>query len=151
MRTRLALAAALVAAACAPAPTTGELPAEEAAYLNGNPYRLLGLDELPVVAITVDSEAAGLVKARDEATQWGSGGYKDPEAWLQLAFDQSYLLDHVELKTGALPAGASYRLVAWDGTGYHLLNTQAAPRAYTIEASIQRLWGEAIARAYGAP
>ncbi|MDB5096424.1 MAG: hypothetical protein JWM80_845, partial [Cyanobacteria bacterium RYN_339] len=26
-------------------------------------------------------------------------------------------------------------LVAWDGSGYHLLNTQAAPRTYAIEAS----------------
>ena len=74
---RLVLVATLTAVGCSSAPTLLDIPVDQAVYLQGNPYRLLGTEELPVVGLAVDSEAVGFGKQRlddgDLTSAWVNG------------------------------------------------------------------------------
>lgn len=147
MRRYLPLGGAVaLAAACAPAPfvpTTGVpvpgLPiADGAAYPAGNPFRLLATDEAPIVAVSVDSQAAGLAPARladgDLSTQWGSGGYRAASAWAAVELAGELDLTGIALKTGPLKTGASYEVqVSGDGTTWVPVLTNQTNTTWTLE------------------
>lgn len=86
-------------------------------------YRLLAVDDLAVVSVAVDSEAAGAPKANlvdgNASTAWASGVYRAPTAWAQLQVGGDARFTAIALKTGPTPAGCSYDVqVSADGSSW---------------------------------
>lgn len=124
MRTRLwlslALAAAVAACGTPPAPPQGTpaaeapaaLPPDGQVYPRGNPYRVLAAEELPVVAVTVDSQLSTLPKERlvdgNLSTQWTNGGYRNPTSWAAVELAAAAAVGSIQIKTGPSPAGTRY-------------------------------------------
>jgi lysophospholipase L1-like esterase len=121
------IAAVLVAASCAPPPTTQTLSTaivhDQEVYPDGNSFRLLGVSELPIVAVTADSEAPGFARTRladgDLATQWSSGVYRATTAWAAVELAATADLSSVSIKTGVSKAGTSFDIqVSQDGVNW---------------------------------
>lgn len=125
------LVLALAIAACGtPGPTGGgggpapvAAAADGQAYPDGNPYRTLAVEELPIVGVTTDSAQTGLAGARavdgDLSTQWSNGGYRNATAWVAVQLAASAAIASVAVKTGPMPAGTSYDVqVSADGASW---------------------------------
>lgn len=123
------LAAALAACGApvpVPAPTAAiapDLPADGQAYPDGHRFRVLAAEELPVVGVTADSAASGFAPARaidgDLGTQWASGVYRAPSAWLRAELAAPAGLAAVALKTGPMPADTAFDVqVSADGAAW---------------------------------
>lgn len=131
----LPLVAALVLSACQAVPVgggagvgipPGEVPAAQAdgqVYGPGERYRILAVEELPVVAITSDGDVAGFPKARlhdgDLGTQWSSAAYRAATAWAAVELAQDSAIAVIRIKTGPTPSGTSYEIqVSDDGASW---------------------------------
>jgi hypothetical protein len=80
------------------------------AYVAPQPNPPLARAGLALVASIADSSAPG--QGGPEAaidtnadTQWSSGGYKQPSAWLRVALSKPETLRRLRVKTGPMPAG----------------------------------------------
>lgn len=136
---RLALPpiAALLAAACAAAPSPQAptapgavpmgpdaaivVPESEVSRLEDEvrSYRLMAVDDLTVVSVAVDSQGSNtkvnMIDGKG-GTAWGSGVYRAPSAWAQLQVGGDAVFTALGIKTGAMAAGSSYDIqVSGDG------------------------------------
>lgn len=100
-----------------------DVPMDQEVYPAGNPFRLLAIEELPITAITVDSEASGFTKDRladgDLSSQWASGHYQAATAWAAVQLAASAALGSIEVKMPPSKAGTSYDVqVSSDGVNW---------------------------------
>lgn len=139
-----AMAAALAACglpAQAPAPETdaGGVPADAQGYpADGNTFRLLAVEELPIVGAKADGEMAGNGAARaidgDQATAWINGGYRNATSWAAVQLAGSATLASVSLKTGASPAGTGYDVqVSADGVTWKTVLANQTNSTWNLE------------------
>lgn len=95
-----------------------DLPHDGQLYANGNSYRVMAVDELPIVGVSVDSQAGTMTAQAladgDLSTAWANGGYRNPTAWASVALAQTASLASVGIKMGPSPAGTSYDLQVSD-------------------------------------
>lgn len=140
-----AVALAIAASACqpasfnAPAPPGDGSPADGALYPDGNPYRLLTVEELPVVGIAVDSALSGYPAGRaidgSLNTEWASNPYRGATAWAAVELAQSAAIAAVAVKTGPLNAGASYDVqVSANGTTWTTALANQRNTTWNLEA-----------------
>ena len=97
------------------------VPADGQIYSDHNPFRLLALEELPIVAVTTDSQSQALPKERlidgDLSTQWVDGGYRSDTSWAAVQLAESAPIGSLSIKTGPSPVGTRYDVqVSADGT-----------------------------------
>lgn len=97
-----------------------DVPMDQEVYPAGNPFRLLAIEELPLTAITVDSEASGFTRDRladgDLSSQWASGRYQAATAWAAVQLAASATIGSIEVKMPPSKAGTSYDVqVSTDG------------------------------------
>lgn len=93
-------------------------PLDMAVYPDDNPYRVLAVDELPIVGVTVDSAAPGLPASRmidgDYTTHWVNAPYKAATSWAAVQLAASTTIASIQIKTGISPAGTSYDIQVSD-------------------------------------
>jgi hypothetical protein len=107
-------------------------------YPDGNPFRVLAVDELSIVSVTADSEASGLGAHRavdgDLSTQWLNGPYRAPTAWVAVELAASAAIASVRLKTGTSPAGTRYDVqVSDDGANWTTALANQTNSGWTLE------------------
>jgi hypothetical protein len=120
------------------APGLDGMPQDGQVYPHGNPYRLLAVEELPIVAVSVDSETANLPRARlidgNLSTQWLNGGYRNPTSWAAVTLAASAPLASISLKTGPTAPGASYDVqVSADGATWTTVLTDQTNATWNME------------------
>lgn len=96
-------------------------PADRQVYPSGNPFRVMAVTELPIIAVTVDSQLSTTPKERlidgNLATQWSNGPYRAATAWAAAELAERATIASVGIKTGTMPAGTRYDVqVSDDGT-----------------------------------
>lgn len=114
------------------------LPADGQIYPDGNPYRLLQVEELPIVGVTVDSEVSSFPAARladgDLSTEWVNGGYRNATSWAAVELAESASIASVGIKTGPTAAGASYDLqVSEDGSTWTTVSSNLTNTTWGLE------------------
>lgn len=113
------------------------MPADQQVYPNGNPYRLLAVEELPVIGTSVDSTLSGFPADRmldgSQSTQWASGNYRATTAWAAVELSAAASIASVGLKTGP-SNGTSYDIqTSDDGTNWTTRVTGAANTTWNME------------------
>ncbi|MFN3432255.1 MAG: discoidin domain-containing protein, partial [Candidatus Sericytochromatia bacterium] len=107
-------------------------------YPDGNPFRVLAVDELSIVSARADSEASGLGVHRavdgDLSTQCLNGPYRAPTAWVALELAESAAIAAVRIKTGTSPAGTRYDIqVSPDGANWTTALANQTNSGWTLE------------------
>lgn len=107
-------------------------------YPDGNPFRVLAVDELSIVSVPADSEASGLGAYRaidgDLSTQWLNGPYRAPTAWVAVELAATAAIASVRLKTGTSPAGTRYDVqVSDDGASWTTALADQTNSGWTLE------------------
>ncbi|MFN3429066.1 MAG: discoidin domain-containing protein [Candidatus Sericytochromatia bacterium] len=107
-------------------------------YRGGNTFRVLAAEELPIVAVAVDSEASGFGRARladgDRATQWVNGGYRNPTSWAAVQLAAGADLAALHVKTGAMPVGTAFDVeVSDDGLSWRSALTNQRVTTWNLE------------------
>lgn len=97
------------------------VPPDAQIYPRHNPFRVMALDELPIVAATVDSQSGALGTDRlidgDLSTAWVNGGYRNATGWAAVQLAVPAALASVGIKAGPSAAGTRYEVqVSEDGT-----------------------------------
>lgn len=120
------------------------IPADRQVYPAGNTFRLLAVEELPLVGVTASSSTSGFAPSRaidgDLSTQWVDGGYRNATSWLAVELAATSTIASIDIKTGPSPAGTSYDVqVSANGTSWTtertgLTNTTWSPETKTLPA-----------------
>jgi hypothetical protein len=115
-----------------------DVPHDSQAYPEHNPFRLLALEELPIVAVTVDSHSDALPKERlidgDLSTQWVNGGYRHATSWAAVQLAAPAALASVGIKTGPSAIGTRYDVqVSSDGTTWKTMLANQTNTTWGLE------------------
>lgn len=154
-KTWLGAGAAIALAACSTGtpPTPDPQPAwpemqgpatDEAAfrdgqvYPGGNTYRLLAIEELPIVGVTVDSQVSSQPKEEmvdgNLATAWSNGGYRNATAWAAAQLAAATTLGSIGLKTGPSAPGTRYDVqVSDDGASWRTVLSSQTNTSWSLE------------------
>lgn len=113
-------------------------PLDMAVYPDDNTYRVLAVDELPLVGATADSSAPGVPVSRiidgDYATQWVNEPYRAATSWAAVQLSASTTLASISIKTGILPSGVRYDVqVSSDGSSWRTVLTSQTNTTWNAE------------------
>lgn len=114
------------------------VPLDGQIYPDHNPFRLLALEELPIVAATVDSQSDALPKDRlidgDLSTQWVNGGYQNGTSWAAVQLAAPAALASVGIKTGPSVAGTRFDVqVSVDGMTWRTVLANQTNTTWDLE------------------
>jgi hypothetical protein len=120
------------------APLEG-VPADGQVYPNGNTFRLMAVEELPITGVTASSTSSAFPPSRmvdgDLSTQWVDGGYRNATSWATVELAASATLGSIDIKTGPNPAGTSYDVqVSSNGTSWTTVRTGLTNTSWNLES-----------------
>lgn len=87
------------------------------------------MPEAATASTTRECFAPALAIDGNPATHWSNGLYLEPEAWVTLAFAERHDFRGVQVKTGPLPPGVTFKFATsddgetWDPASGRLVNT----------------------------
>lgn len=118
--------------------SAADVPHDGEVYPNGNHYRVMAVQELPLVGASADSSASGYPASNlidgDLSTQWANGGYKNATAWAAVQLSGSASLGSIGVKMPPSAAGTSYDVqVSQDGSTWNTVLTGQTNTTWGIE------------------